>query len=326
MTPVLFLFISSLFGAAPERKLTIYAYDSFSGKGSLGEKVKKIFEEKTKAKLEIVPFGSTGEALNQVALEGKKTRADLVMGVDSGLLPRALKANLFGEFDDSLISARQWNVKPRKEWVPFDYGYLAFVYDKSRYVPKANTTLENIVDDKRLVKKVAIEDPRTSSLGQLFLIWTHSTIGEKEFGGYWKKMAPLLLTISPGWSGAYSLFTQKEVNLVLSYTTSPAYHLEFEKTDKIQAIIFPQGHIQQVEGVMIAKSTQQRLLAHELVAIVLSPKIQAAIPLTNFMYPAIQGTPLPDAFKRLLPQPKAIVATIPDNISDWIKTWTNAVR
>lgn len=321
-----FLFSIPQSSAKASAKLTVYAYDSFSGKGSLGEKIRSRFESETKAKLEIVPFGSSGEALNQVVLEGDKTRADLVIGIDNGLLPRALKTTLFDDFKSSLTATRSFVVGGVQSWVPFDYGYLAFVYDEKRHQPKPHTTLKTLAQDKRLIKKIAIEDPRTSSIGRLFLIWTYHETGDNGFREFWKGLSPCLLTIAPGWSGAYSLFSQKEADLVLSYTTSPAYHIEFEKTYTIRAMLFPHGHMRQVEGVMLVKRSLNKDLAHRFVEILLSPEIQSAIALTNFMYPAIRGVLLPTSFKELPPEPKALSVKIPDDVSGWIKAWSKEVR
>jgi len=48
---------------------------------------------------------------------------------------------------------------------------------------------------------------------------------------YWRRLAPNLLTITEGWDTAYGMFTSGEAPLVLSYTTSPAYHLQHEGTN-----------------------------------------------------------------------------------------------
>ncbi len=57
----------------------------------------------------------------------------------------------------------------------------------------------------------------------------------------WKKLQPRILTITPGWSEAYGLFTKGEAPMVLSYTTSPAYHMVAENTSRYQAAAFSEG-------------------------------------------------------------------------------------
>ena len=53
--------------------------------------------------------------------------------------------------------------------------------------------------------------------------------------------------MTPGWSEAYGLFTKGEAPMVLSYTTSPAYHMVAENTERYQAAAFREGHYLQIE-------------------------------------------------------------------------------
>ncbi len=45
----------------------------------------------------------------------------------------------------------------------------------------------------------------------------------------WRALSAKTVTVTKGWSEAYGLFLKGESNLVLSYTTSPAYHIIAEK-------------------------------------------------------------------------------------------------
>ena len=67
------------------------------------------------------------------------------------------------------------------------------------------------------------------------LHWTIAVFGEDGYLDYWKKLAARICSQLPdGWSAAYGMFTKGEVPIVLSYVTSPAYHLEYEKTERYQ--------------------------------------------------------------------------------------------
>lgn len=70
---------------------------------------------------------------------------------------------------------------------------------------------------------VIIEDPRTSSPGLGLLLWMKSVFGDGAADA-WAAMAPRIVTVTRGWSEAYGLFLDGEADMVLSYTTSPAYH------------------------------------------------------------------------------------------------------
>ena len=70
------------------------------------------------------------------------------------------------------------------------------------------------------------------------LHWTISVYGEENYLDYWKRLKLNLLTITDGWSMAYGMFTKGEVPMVLSYVTSPAYHLEYEKPSGTEPLNF----------------------------------------------------------------------------------------
>ena len=53
----------------------------------------------------------------------------------------------------------------------------------------------------------------------------------------WERLSPKIVTVTKGWSEAYGLFLEGEADLVLSYTTSPAYHIMAEEDKKYKAAI-----------------------------------------------------------------------------------------
>lgn len=309
-------------GLAQEKpkQLIAYTYDSFTGKGSLGEILKTEFEKNTGAFVKFITFGSAGEALNQIILEGERTQADILVGIDTSLLSRALAKGKFQKFSINFGQQIKFTTKKSDHWIPFDYGYPTLVYDSSRYLPQVKT-----IQDLSLPigKKIALIDPRTSSLGRLFLLWTAMVIPQQRFNSFWKALAKNTLTVAPGWSGAYSLFTKREVDMTLSYTTSPAYHLHFEKTANIKALFFPEGHIRQVEGILLSRFSKQTHLANQLVETLLGKKIQNQIPLTQFMYPMLKAAVLPQEFKQLS-EPKAIELDEKLDIEALTQSWLAA--
>jgi thiamine transport system substrate-binding protein len=111
---------------------------------------------------------------------------------------------------------------------------------------------------------------------------------------------------------------------VLSYTTSPAYHLENEKTTRYQAAVFAGGHYAQVEGLGITRGARHAELARRFVDFALTEAFQKEIPLTNWMYPVIAATPLPDSFS-LAPRPPRFLAldakAIAANQERWLSAW-----
>lgn len=72
------------------------------------------------------------------------------------------------------------------------------------------------------------QDPRTSTPGLGLLLWMQKVYGD-DAPQAWQKLAKKTVTVTKGWSEAYGLFLKGESDLVLSYTTSPAYHILEEK-------------------------------------------------------------------------------------------------
>jgi len=113
--------------------------------------------------------------------------------------------------------------------------------------------------------KIVIQDPRSSTSGLGLVLWVKSVYGDKA-GEYWKRLAPYILTITKGWSEAYGLFLRGEADMVLSYTTSPAYHIVEENKTNIKSATFKEGHYGQIEVAAVLKSSKQQALAKKFLA------------------------------------------------------------
>src|SRR5690606_7816442 len=128
--------------------------------------------------------------------------------------------------------------------VPFDYGHFAVVYDSER-IPRPPGSLAELIELSPETK-IVIQDPRTSTPGLGLLLWMKAVHGD-ETAAAWEKLKDKVLTVTPGWSEAYGLFTNGEAEMVLSYTTSPAYHMIEEGSDRYRAAEFAEGHYLQIE-------------------------------------------------------------------------------
>ena len=98
-----------------------------------------------------------------------------------------------------------------KYFVPFDYGYFAFIYDSDK-LSNPPQNFEALMENQQNLKMV-IQDPRSSTPGLGLLLWIKTLYGD-EAGDIWKKLSPSVLTITPGWSEAYGLFLKGEADMV----------------------------------------------------------------------------------------------------------------
>lgn len=311
---------------AAEPTLTVYTYDSFISEWGPGPAIQKQFEAQCQCKLTWVGLEDGAALLSRLKMEGKKTKADVVLGLDTNLTSEAAATGFFApaKVDGSKLKLPiAWN---DKTFVPYDYGYFAFVYDSQKLPnpPKSLAELTAPGDQP----KILLMDPRTSTPGLGLLLWMKEVYGDKAADA-WAKVAPKVLTISKGWSEAYGLFVKGEAPMVLSYTTSPAYHQINEKTDRYKALDFPEGNYLQVEVAARMASSKHADLADQFLAFLISPEVQKLIPTTNYMFPVINiGDDLPSEF-RSIPQPQKTLLMPSDDVAKhrnaWIREWLETV-
>jgi thiamine transport system substrate-binding protein len=310
-----------------EAELVIYAYDSFVAEWGPAPRVIPKFEDKHGVKVKVVSVGDAGQVLNRAILEKDNPQADIVLGIDNNMLSRALEEEVLQPYRSPNLDAvpAQLIFDSTHSVTPFDYGYFAFVYD-SGALKDPPKSLEELTAP-RFRKRVIVEDPRTSSPGLGFLLWTIAVYGE-DYLEYWKRLEPNLLTITDGWDTAYGMFTSGEAPMVLSYTTSPAYHVEYEQTDRYQALLFEEGNYLQIEGMGIVKGAPHPALARKFIDFILTGDFQEEIPLTNWMYPVDPDVATPDSF-RFAPKPQRALqlpaAEIRENRDRWINAWVKQV-
>jgi thiamine transport system substrate-binding protein len=312
--------------AAAKDTLTIYTYDSFVAEWGPGPKVKAEFEKTCDCTIEWVAPGDGVAVLNRLKLEGASTKADVVLGLDTNLTAEAAATGLFGKHGADVKLARTPLPWVDEYFMPFDYAHFAVIYD-SQTMTNPPKSLDELVNGDPM-QKIILEDPRTSTPGLGFLLWMKEVYGNKTAEA-WKKLSGRVLTVAPGWSEAYALFTKGEAPMVLSYTTSPAYHVIAENTDRYKAAAFSEGHYLQIEVAGVIEASAHKALAQTFIAFMMSPGFQDQIPTNNWMFPAGQtsGT-LPAAFGDLVKPVKTLIYSpleVVQNRRAWIDEWLNAM-
>jgi thiamine transport system substrate-binding protein len=203
-------------------------------------------------------------------------------------------------------------------FLPFDWGYFAFVYDTTK-MANPPASLDALINTKEDIK-IAIQDPRTSTPGLGLLLWMKSVYGE-DAAAKWQQLQPKILTVTKGWWDAYSLFLEGEADMVLSYTTSPAYHIIAEGKNNYAAADFAEGHYVQIEVAAMLKSAPQPELARQFLSFMHQQGFQSVIPTTNWMYPVTKSD-LPEGFEGLV-QPANSFLFTPDEVAKNQKNWIN---
>lgn len=311
----------SLSSVANLPTLTVYTYDSFAADWGAAPKLETQFEKQCQCDLKFISFADGVTMFNRLRLEGKKNKADIMLGIDHFLLPEAHKSDLFvphGLDNHAHHFAIPWT---DKTFMPYDFGEYAFVYDK-RKITHPPKSLKELVERQDL--HIIYQDPRTSTVGRGLLYWINATYGENAENA-WQTLAKHTVTIGKGWSETYGAFLKGEADLVLSYSTSPLYHQWHEQNNHYVAAPFDEGHLIQVEVGAITKNSKHPDLAREFLRFLQQPEAQKTIAFHNVMKPVVEMEA--DPLFNTLPHYSPLPFTQPDSatVKKWLAIWQKAV-
>jgi len=255
--------------------LVVGTYDSFSAEWGPGPVIETEFEKNCNCDVQYVSTSQAGTLANEIFLKDK----DVILGVE------------MHEFD---YTSENWNI--------YDYGYFSFIYNEETLKDIPNS-FEELINHKNL--QIVVQDPRTSPVGLGLLRWMKLTHPDN-FPTILKKFNNNVLTYTPGWSEAYGIFLEGKADLVLSYSTSPFYHQEYEDEYKYKAIEFTDGHLATKEIVYVRPDSEKQKLGKEFVEFMMRDDIQKIIAQMNIMYPASENDNNIPYKMRQLKKPKEI--------------------
>lgn len=311
--------VASLFAFAQpqaEDVLTVYAYDSFTGDWGAGNDIVAAFQEKTGIKVNLVGCSGAVQMYSKVLFEGEQCPADVVIGLsDTTDIDTSLFLDWTPECEKNLV------IDNNDSLVAFDYGIFAFIADMQYFADRTRPTCLWDLTDEEYKGKVILIDPRTSSVGLGLLLWTIEELGEQKAFEWWALMKKNALTIADSWSSGYGLFTEGEAPLVISYTTSPVYHVMYEDTTRYQALEFDDGHLSTVEYLGILKTSKHQDWASQFCEFVLTEG-QEEIAVTNTMFPANGSVALPQAFDYALMPSKVDNCDYTQMLDSYLNKWS----
>ncbi|VAW16884.1 Thiamin ABC transporter, substrate-binding component [hydrothermal vent metagenome] len=328
LTTVLWLLAASPIFLATSKawanSLTVYTYDSFVAEWGPGPKIKAAFEETCNCTLNLVGLADAVAILGRLKFEGEATQADIVLGLDKSLIAEARETGLFtaSSVDTSALTVPGgW---ADKTFLPYDYGYFAFIYDKTALAAPPQSLAELVEGTATVI----IQDPRSSSPGLGLMLWMRKIFGD-DAAGAWARLAPRIVTVTSGWSESYGLFLKGEADMVLSYSTSPAYHITEENDHRYQAAAFSEGHYIQVETAARLARSHDPGLAEKFLTFLVSQEAQAILPATQWMYPVRDvKDALPPAFSQLIEVSSPLSFTSDEVMAGrakWVAEWRDAL-
>lgn len=284
--------------------LRVLTYSSFSNSWGPGPEIASLFEKEFGERVEYRDAGDAGLLLNQMSL----LPADVVLGLDRFAIEQARTEKKWRPLP-KLSDEKSQALHQEPEFVAFDWSPMAFVYRKGEIEPPRS--LDDLLSP-RFQGTIALEDPRTSSPGLQFLNWLIAEKGEEAAFVFLEALKPQIHSVSPSWSTAYGMFTEKRAKLVFSYVTSPIYHATQDQDDSYAAALFDSGHPSQIEYAGVPETCVNCAGAEAFVRFLLRPEIQAILMQKNYMLPVVTGIEKGTAFEAI-PEVKPVEVAAPNH-------------
>lgn len=310
-------------------KLVVYVYDSFVAWGP-AKFIKTEFEKRNPGvEVEFVATGPSRAMLARLVQETQSggTPADVFLG-EINDVPKAKQFGLFVPLSESDIPNLQTVSKallfdPERTLIPYEHGFITLVYDSQKLTPEELPKTFAELTKPQYQKKLIIQDARTSSVGHAFLLWTIYNYGNLGYLDYWKQLLPTILTIQPGWSAAYKLFTKGEAPMVVSFSTDACFDARYKP-------LLPnsQGY-RTIFGAGIVKTTDNPKLSRAFLDFLLSVEVQEKLPSTEVMFPANSQARLPKEWETCAVIPSRPVMLpldlVAENDDRWLDEWARLV-
>ena len=320
------------------KPVVLVAHDSFV----LPDDLKRSFQRRTGRRLRILQTGDAGETLTKALLTAGNPQGDVLFGIDSNLLSRALAGDLLVPYRSPRLARvqKRFVLDPQHRALPVDHGEVCVNYDRA-FFEASDVAPPGSLDD--LAERdydglLVVENPATSTPGLAFLLATIAKYGEDGWQDYWRRLRENDVLVVDGWEEAYNVrFSGSSAGgngdrpLVVSYASSPPAEVIFRTPRPRQA---PTGVIEdscfrQIEFAGILRGTENEEGARELIDFLLSPRFQEEVPLSMFVFPVISGARLPPEFRRFAVVPEDPLELPPKRIEAnrdrWVKEWTSLV-
>jgi len=322
-----------------EETITLVAYESFPSEGTRVNELLGEFAEQTGIDVEILIAGDTGTMLSKAELSAGNPEGDVMWGIDSTFLSRAIDSEIFEPYTAAgldAVPAALTDLAPNGEATPVDLGDVCINYDIAaldRLGLEPPATLDDLTDPA-YQDLLVVQNPASSSPGLAFLLATIDEFGADGWQAYWSDLVDNGVQVVDGWTAAYYeqfSYAGGDRPLVVSYGSSPPFEVLFAETELDAA---PTGVVEstcyrQVEFAGVLAGTDQPDEARQLVDFLLTPEFQAALPLDVFVFPANGEVELDPVFQEyaVIPETSRELdpSTIDANRETWIDEWTDLV-
>lgn len=341
-----------------DTQLHIYTYDSLLAEPFYD--IKGNFTEYSGiVDIKITKFPDANSILTTLMLDKAEGRneADVVIGIDNALihsieniseLLEPYTPTNISQINDTLIE----NLDPDHYLIPYDFGIIALWYQNqvvnSTTNPELiNLTLETLLESD-LLSMLIVENPKLSSPGLGFLLWTIAVYGDPlinfkgllddDWRNWWDKSKSDII-ITKSWGDAWTLFseTSEEKPIMVSYGTSPAYGFCQWADNTSSAVVTHENDTKnawlQIEGIGLVKNAPHKDNAKEFIDWFLGEELQSELPEHQWMYPANTEVNVSNCFKEASIAPSEVnplnsllpPAMLKKYLTQWQDQWEQVV-
>jgi thiamine transport system substrate-binding protein len=318
-------------------EVVLVTHDSFV----VSDDVQRAFQAQSGMTLRILQAGDAGESLTKALLTAGNPQGDVLFGVDSNLLSRALEGDLFEPYESPRLARvdRRYVLDPEHRVTPIDHGEVCLNYDRVRFDERNTRPPDSLDDlaDPTYEGLLVVENPATSTPGLAFLLATIARYGEDGWQDYWRRLRQNDVLVVDGWEEAYNArFSGSAAGrgnrpVVVSYASSPAAEVIFRtpRPSSPPTGIVEDSCIRQIEFAGVLREAENEDGARRLIDFMLGRRFQEDVPLSMFVYPVVRGSRLPPEFRRFAVVPPNPLELPPEEIEAnrdrWVKEWTAVV-
>jgi thiamine transport system substrate-binding protein len=306
--------------------------------------------------IHIERFSDANVLVSKIVEEKDNPVADVVIGIDNALKHLFNLTDVLEKYDSpALINIDQNlidNLDASGYLIPYDFGAIALYYKNQIINETTHPILNNLTFEDLLASdlpsKIIIENPKISSTGLGFLLWTIAYYGDpirnipgllgQDWHNFWDDTGTRF-NITKSWGDAFTVFLDDTANkpLMVSYSTSPAYSSCLYNDNSTSAVVTSKdGSFNawlQIEGIGLIKNSPNSETGKKFIDWFLSTELQSEIPTTQWMYPANNKAQIPECFSQSALNPSNITrlnnylnpSSLNYYLNFWLDEWEQSV-
>ena len=318
-------------------EVILVTHDSFA----ISDDVKAAFEEESGLTLRILQSGDAAAMVTRALLTAGNPEGDVLFGVDSNTLARALEGDLFEAYESPRLETvdERFVLDPEHRATPIDHGDVCLNVDTAWFAERGIEQPRSLDDltDPRYRGLLVVENPATSTPGLAFLLATVARYGEGRWQEYWRALRANGVLVVDGWEEAYTVrFSGASGSsgsrpIVVSYASSPPAEVIFRdpQPEEAPTAVIEDSCFSQIELAGVLRGAANEDGARELIDFMLSERFQEDIPLNMFVFPVNRDAELPPVFAEHAVVPQSPLELPPDEIEEnrdeWVAEWTQIV-